>query len=364
MRRMRMHIHPTRTAVAAVLALAVSGCSLVGTGDDESASDPAEDGGEAGGTVVLVTHDSFFLPEELVEGFERESGYDLEQRAGGDAGALTSQLVLNTDSPIGDVAFGVDNTFGSRALEADVFEPVDVETPAGVEENALPGDDEGALVAVDTGNVCVNVDTTWFAERDLEEPETLDDLTDPAYEGLFVTPGATTSSPGFAFLLTTIAAYGEDWQGYWEDLLENDTSVVKGWEDAYQVDFTQGGGKGDRPIVTSYDSSPAFTVDGEGGTTTRALLDTCYEQVEYAGVLRGADNPEGARAVVEWLVSPEVQEALPSSMYVYPAVEGTELPAEWADLTERPTEPWSVDPDEIDANRDEWLQEWNELVSR
>ena len=350
MRRMRMHIHPTRTAVAALLALAVSGCSLVGTGDDESASDAGGGGDEAGGTVVLVTHDSFYLPEELVADFERESGYDLEQRAGGDAGALTSQLVLNT--------------FGSRALEAAVFEPTDLEAPAGVEQNALPGDDEGALVAVDTGNVCVNVDTTWFAERDLDAPETLDDLADPAYEGLFVTPGATTSSPGFAFLLTTIAAYGDDWQDYWEDLLDNDAKVVKGWEDAYQVDFTQGGGKGDRPVVTSYDSSPAFTVDGEGGTTTRALLDTCYEQVEYAGVLRGADNPEGARAVVEWLVSPAVQEALPSSMYVYPAVEGTELPAEWADLTERPSDPWSVDPDEIDANRDEWLQEWNELVSR
>ena len=134
--------------------VAVSGCSLVGTGDDESASDPAEGGGEADGTVVLVTHDSFFLPEELVKSFERESGYDLEQRAGGDAGALTSQLVLNTDSPIGDVAFGVDNTFGSRALEADVFEPVDIDAPAGVEENALPGDDEIIITCAVCGAQC------------------------------------------------------------------------------------------------------------------------------------------------------------------------------------------------------------------
>ncbi|WP_068114585.1 thiamine ABC transporter substrate-binding protein [Nocardioides dokdonensis] len=375
---MRTPIHPTRTshptrtarttgtAAAALLSLALSGCSLIGTGDDPvTASGSGQDGAPSGGgKVVLVTHDSFFLPKQLVKDFEEESGYDLQLRASGDAGALTSQLVLNTDSPIGDVAFGVDNTFGSRALDADVFAPVEIDAPDGVEAHRLPGDDEGALTPVDTGNVCVNVDTTWFDERDLDAPETLDDLTDPAYEGLFVTSGATTSSPGFAFLLATIAAYGDDWTGYWEDLLANDTAVVKGWEDAYQVDFTQGGGKGDRPIVTSYDSSPAFTVDGDGGTTTRALLDTCYEQVEYAGMLRGADNPAGAQAVVEWLLSPEVQQALPGSMYVYPVVEGTDLPAEWADLTERPDEPWAVDPDEIDENRDAWLREWGDLVSR
>ena len=57
------------------------------------------------------------------------------------------------------------------------------------------------LAPVDNGNVCVNVDTTWFAEHDLEPPATLEDLTDPAYEGLFVTPSALSSSPGLAFLL-------------------------------------------------------------------------------------------------------------------------------------------------------------------
>ena len=116
----------------------------------------------------------------------------------------------------------------------------------------------------------------------------------PAYKDLFVTPGATTSSPGLAFLLATIAAYGEDgWQDYWTRLMANGTKLTQGWSDAYEVDFTQGGGGGDRPIVLSYDSSPAFTVDGQGGTTTSALLDTCFRQVEYAGVLAGAREPRG-----------------------------------------------------------------------
>lgn len=343
------------SAVLATAALVTTSCSLSGGGDDRDEETVDE--------VVLVTHASFALPDELIAEFEEQSGFELDVRAAGDAGEVTNKLVLTKDDPAGDVAFGVDNTFASRALDEGVFEAFDVEWPAGVEQFALPGDDERALTPVDNGNVCVNIDDTWFAREDLAPPSTLDDLTDPAYEGLFVTPAATTSSPGMAFLLTTIAAYGDEWPAYWEDLMANDTKITAGWTDAYTVDFTQGGGDGDRPIVLSYDSSPAFTVGG-GTTTTSALLDTCFLQVEYAGVLAGAANPEGGRALVEWLVSPEVQAALPENMYVFPVVEGVALPKEWARFAKRPTAPYSVDPAEVAEKRDEWLREWGDITTR
>ena len=143
--------------LAAALALSASSCSLIGDGDD----DDAKDGGK--GTVVLVTHDSFSLPKKLVAKFEDESGYQLDIQQAGDGGAMTNQLVLTKDSsPMGDVAFGVDNTFASRALDEGVFAPYDFDAPAGVDDHALPGDDEHALTAVDNANVCVNVDDTWF----------------------------------------------------------------------------------------------------------------------------------------------------------------------------------------------------------
>lgn len=367
-----------RAAVAlTVLAMATS-CSLVGTGDDEAAdpgagdttgdaSDTSGTAGELGGEVVLLTHDSFALPDRLVADFEAETGIELTIRPGGDAGALTNRLVLSKDNPQGDAVFGIDNTFASRALDEGVLAaPAGSPAwPAGVEQYALPGDDEQRLAPVDTGNVCVNVDTSWFAENGIEEPETLDDLTDPAYEGLFVTPGAATSSPGLAFLLSTVAEYGEDWPDYWADLVENDVQITSGWTDAYQGSFTQGGGKGRRPIVLSYDSSPAFTVaEGSDESSTRALLDTCFQQVEYAGVLEGAENPDGAAAVVAWLQSPQVQAALPESMYVFPVADGVELPADWARFAERPTDPYEVDPAEVAAERDDWLREWTDVTTR
>lgn len=348
-------------ASAALLVPALSSCSVIGEKDDEHAT--SSDGTPK--DVVLVTHESFYLPKKVVKDFEEQSGYHVVVKAAGDGGTLTNKLVLTKDNPTGDVAFGVDNTFASRALDEGVFAPYDFDAPAGVSDFDLPGDDEHALTPVDNGNVCVNVDDTWFADHDLPEPKTLEDLTDPRYEDLFVLPGAATSSTGMAFLLATIAAYGDSWPAYWKKLMDNGAKVTAGWSDAYEVDFTQGGGNGDRPIVLSYDSSPAFTVPkGSKTSTTHALLDTCFRQVEYAGVLDGADNVPGAEAFVKFMTGPEVQAALPESMYVFPVVEGTELPADWASFAKQPDDPYAVDPADVADHRDEWLRDWSDITSQ
>jgi len=346
------------TALAALTALGLtaSACSTVGEQSTDSSG---------AGSVVLATHDSFVLPKALKQKFEKESGYQLVVRASGDAGTLTNKLVLTKDDPIGDVAFGVDNTFASRALDAGVFAPYSFHEPAGVSDYALPGDTQHRLTPVDNGNVCVNVDDTWFAAHHLAPPKSLADLTDPAYKNLFVLPGAATSSTGMAFLLATIAAYGDGWKSYWTKLMDNGAELTSGWEDAYEVDFTQGGGKGDRPIVLSYDSSPAFTVPkGSSTSTTHALLDTCFRQVEYVGVLDGAANVEGARALVRFMTTPAVQEALPESMYVFPVVDGTKLPADWASYATQPQHPFSVYLEAYADHRDEWLREWSDVTSQ
>ncbi len=339
----------------AATALLTTSCSLVG-GDG--------DAGDGSKRVVLVTHESFVLSEELQKEFEDESGYDLVVKASGDAGALTNKLVLTKGDPTGDAVFGIDNTFASRALDEGVLQKTDADRASGARAYDLGGDGADYLVPVDTGSVCVNVDTTWFADHDLPAPRTLDDLVDPTYQDLFVTPGATTSSPGLAFLLTTVAAFGDGWPAYWQQLLDNGAKITQGWSDAYQVDFTQGGGGGDRPIVLSYDSSPAFTLDDSGASTTKSLLDTCFQQVEYAGVLAGADNPEGATALIDFLETTEVQESLPESMYVFPVDANAKLPSDWAEFAVRPVQPFTVDPAEIAEHRDEWLQQWSDVTSR
>ena len=152
-----------RAATVALVAAALAGCSLVG----------ADHRSEGSKDVVLVTHDSFVLPASLIAQFDRRSGYHLVVHASGDGGTLTNKLVLTQGDPTGDVAFGVDNTFASRALDADVFATTDVPLPAGARRYVVPGDD-GRLAPIDNGNVCVNIDPGWFSEqRVVDEPRTL-----------------------------------------------------------------------------------------------------------------------------------------------------------------------------------------------
>ena len=344
---------------AALLAPALVACSTGGgaTSDEDQ-----------GGTVTLVTHDSWSMPPKLLAEFERESGYELEVLQSGDAGQVTNKLVLTVDNPLGDAVFGIDNTFASRAMGAGVLAEHDPgKLPASASAYVLPDDQGGrTLTPIDWSDVCVNVDLEWFAEQGIAPPRTLDDLTEPEYQDLFVTPGASTSSPGFAFLLATIGTYGEEgWQGYWRKLIGNGARVVSGWSDAYEVDFTAGGANGDRPIVLSYASSPPFTIPkGEERPTTRALLDTCFRQVEYAGVLAGSDNPEGAAELVRFMLSEPFQEAIPDNMYVFPVDDEVELPALWERWATPAADPIGVPPADIAENRDEWLREWSDVTAR
>ncbi|MFS3127281.1 thiamine ABC transporter substrate binding subunit [Nocardioides sp. Bht2] len=362
---MTTHFRLRTIALATTATVALAGCSLLGS-DDETKSDEVKRGESLEGTtVVLATHESFALPEELIASFKEKTGITLKVRPSGDAGELSTKLVLSKSKPFADVAFGIDNTFATRAVSEGVFAAYEPKLPAGAESLELDGDAADVLTPIDHASVCVNVDDAWFAKNDRLAPQNLDDLADPAFKDLLILPGATTSSPGLAFLLATIAEYGEDgWVDYWTRLMDNGAKLADGWTEAYSAGFT-GAGKGDRPIVVSYDTSPAFTLDEKSGdSTTSALLNTCFRQVEYAGVLTNAKNPGAAEKVVDFLLSPEVQAVIPENMYVFPADSEVRLPTEWAKFAKPAADPLVVSADDIDEHRQAWLTEWTDVVTR
>jgi thiamine transport system substrate-binding protein len=340
-----------RTVIAALALATLTGCSVFG-GDD----------GPDERTVVLVTHDSFTMRQEVLDEFRAGSGIRIEVRKSGDAGALTNQLVLTKANPLGDVAFGVDNTFASRALREGVFDQYrSPEADKGPRRYAV--DDTDRLTAVDVGDVCVNIDPAAVAARGLPEPTRYEDLADPRYKDLLVVQDPATSSPGLAFLLGTIAHFGpQGWVDYWAGLKANGVKVTSGWEESYTQDFSGSSGKGPRPLVVSYASSPAAEVGPDGRPRTKALLFTCFRQVEYAGVLAGAAHPEDARKVVDFLLSQRFQAEVAEQMFVYPAREDVPLPPSWQGVVLQPSNPGTLPAGDIDANRERWIDQWRSVV--
>ncbi len=317
--------------------------------------------------LVLLAYDSFTPPDGAFEAFTRSTGIEVEIAIGGDAGELIAKADLTAGNPEGDVLWGVDNTLLSRALDAEVFDPyVSTAHPL---RNELVDDGAGTVTPVDFGDVCINVDDEALDALDLDPPTSLDDLVDPDYRDLLVVPSAATSSPGLAFLLATIVRYGESgWREYWAALVDNGVEIVSGWSDAYYTAFSRYGG--DRPLVLSYASSPPAEVifadpplADDAKAPTSVVTDTCFRQVEFAGVLRGTDHVDEARLLVDYLISDEFQRLLPESLFVYPANSTTELPDSFRRHAPDVETPATMNAATIATGRGRWVDEWLTIVS-
>ncbi len=351
------------TALVSIFAIGAASC---GSGSSEfetlDAGSVAE--AETGGVeITLVTHDSFVVTPGIFDSFTADTGISVEVLSGGDAGEVVSRAVLSAGVPEGDVMFGIDNTFLQRGLNANIFTAYESPMLDSVPDE-LELDDEHRVTPVDFGDVCLN---TTVDGIDGKVPTSIADLTDPAFAGTFVTENPESSSPGFAFLLATIATFGEDgWEDYWTDLAAGGVTVTSGWSDAYYGEFVSGGGP--KTIVTSYATSPVAEVlfaDPPIDTApTSVILDSCFRQIEFAGILAGTAHPEAAAKLIDFMLSPTFQADIPLNMFVAPANSDVELPAEFIEHGVDVPSPLTLSPEEIEENRAEWTQRWTEIVLR
>ncbi|MCS7087978.1 MAG: thiamine ABC transporter substrate-binding protein [Thermoflexales bacterium] len=322
-------------------------------------------------TLVIMSHDSFNVSESVIRQFEQAHNVKVQILESGDTGSALNKAILSKDAPLADVFFGVDNTFMSRALDADIFEPYASPRLAAIPER-FKLDKTNRLLPVDYGHVMVNYDKAYFSARNLEPPRSLRDLADPRYKGLLVVQNPATSSPGLAFLMATIAAFPEGsaypWTQFWADLRANDVYVSPDWEDAYFTQFSGSSGKGPRPLVVSYATSPAAeVVFSEGKLTeppTGNVEGTAFEQIEFVGILKGTKKRALAEKWVDFMLSRTFQEDIPLQMFVYPVLPEAQLPEVFIKFGQPPANPLTLPPQQIHEGRERWIERWTEIVLR
>lgn len=320
--------------------------------------------------LTVMTHDSFAASEEVVRAFEEANDVQVTFLASGDTGAALNKAILSKDAPLADVFYGVDNTFLSRALEADIFETYQSPALANIPAR-FQLDPENRLLPVDYGDVCINYDKNYFAENDLAVPASLEDLLMPEYNGLLAVENPATSSPGLAFLLATVAHFGDPgYLDFWAALRDNGLVVVNDWETAYYTNFSASSGQGPQPMVVSYGSSPpaevifAQTPLDDAPTASIVGPETCFRQIEFVGILQGTEQRSLAEKFVDFMLSEQFQEDMPTQMFVFPVNQDAALPDEFVQYAQIPDQPAELDPAEIAANREQWIQAWTETVLR
>ncbi|MBC8078514.1 MAG: thiamine ABC transporter substrate-binding protein [Chloroflexales bacterium] len=351
-----------RPLLFALLALLLAACA-----PQSSAPAPAP----APATLKVLTHDSFNVSESVLEVFEQANGVKVEFIKGGDAGAMLNQAILSKSAPLADVMFGVDNTFLGRALDADLFEPY-----PSVALSSIPADlrldDSNRLLPVDYGYVLINYDIAALEAADLAPPADLRALTKPEWRDKLIVQNPATSSSGLAFLVATVAQFGESgpytWRDFWRELRANDVLVTEGWEDAYYTQFSGSSGKGPRPLVVSYATSPAAEVYFSEGKLkappTGNVLATGFRQVEFVGIVKGTQRRALAEKFVDFMLAKPFQDDIPLQMFVYPASSAATLPEVFKSFALTPPAVPPISAEAIAVGREGWIAEWTTIVLR
>lgn len=318
-------------------------------------------------TLTVMTHDSFAASEDVVKAFEEANNVKVAFLQGGDTGSMLNKAILSKNAPLADVLFGVDNTFLSRALDADIYEPYSSPMLDSVSPEFVLDATHRAL-PVDYGDVCINYDKKYFEENNLAVPQSFEDLAKPEYNGLLVVEHPATSSPGLAFMLATRAYFGDGFLDYWQSLKDNGVVVVDGWETAYYTNFSASSGQGPQPMVVSYASSPAAEVFfaseplTESPTASIVAPGMCFRQIEFVGILKGTPNRALAEKFVDFMLGRQFQEDMPLNMFVYPVNQTAQLPEVFVQHSQVPDQPASISYEEIAANRDAWIEAWAEVM--
>lgn len=320
--------------------------------------------------LTVMTHDSFAVSETVVQAFEQANNVQVSFFAGGDTGAALNKAIITKDAPLADIFYGVDNTFLSRALEADIFEPYQSQMLATIPKT-FRLDADFNLLPVDYGDVCINYDKAYFAENNLPVPTSLEELLKKEYSGLLVVENPATSSPGLAFLLATVAHFGDPaYLTYWEGLSDNGLVVVNDWETAYYSNFSASSGQGLQPMVVSYGSSPPaeviFSETPLDDSPTASIIgpDTCFRQIEFVGILKGTQHRAQAEKFIDFMLSQEFQEDLPLQMFVFPVNQDAMLPEEFVKYAQISNQPAILDPALVASKREQWITDWTETVLR
>lgn len=309
-------------------------------------------------TLTVYSYDSIEpWMKEIIPIFEKEYGVKVQLVTFGDAGEVLSKLIIEKNNPQADVVVGIDNSYLQKALQAGILIPYKPENAKYIPEWIIKDfDPTFHLTPYDYGAIAI----VYKKDVVKNPPKTFEDLTKPEWKGKLIVENPLTSSTGMAFLLWTIGVYGDRWPYYWEKLKQNDVIIVKGWSAGWEM-----WDKNQAPLFVSYATDPAYAACEENSTNIGAVFlnNTAYVQIEGAGIVKGTKHLKLAQEFINFLISKEAQEKLPTTQWMYPVNKEVKPPAcfNYA-LNVSSAKVISIPAEELAKNTDKWLKEWRELM--
>jgi iron(III) transport system substrate-binding protein len=277
-------------------------------------------GGGGGADLIVYSGRSEPLIKPILDDFAKETGMDVSVRFA-DTTELAATLLEEGDQPRADVFIGQDAGALQHLDEEGRIDRYDaaakkVPTQWHAKDGTWTGLSARARVLI--------VNNELIPEG--EEPTSIWDLTDPAYKGKVAAPNATNAS-WIGFVSALRIKEGDARATEWlRRMKENDLAVLGSHSD---VRAAVGSGEYEIGLVNHYyvelekrENSPVRAVftdqgDGEMGTVVN---------VASGGVVKGAEHPENARKLLDYLLTEPVQERFAGSNFEYPVIPGVPAP--------------------------------------
>jgi thiamine transport system substrate-binding protein len=271
---------------------------------------------EKSADLVIWTYDSFNSEwgpgPDVSKAFEEKTGIKITWVSHGDAGEIVSRLIQEGNSSDADIILGLDQNLAPRILNSGLLEAY---RPKGSEKifKELVLDADFRVIPFDYSYFAIVYDS-----QAVTPPGSLEDLTSAQYKQKLILIDPRTSSPGLGFFAWVKEVYGENWQDYWRRLQPSILTIGSGWSSAYGL-FT----KGEAPLVLSYTTSPGYHLEYEQTDRYMAAIftDGHAMQIEAAGLVKTAKNKNNAKAFLDFMVSPDFQNIIPLTNWMYPVID-------------------------------------------
>jgi len=302
--------------------------------------------------LTVYVYESFsWIEQGTVQKFEEMNDCEVKVVKLGDAGNVLTRLVLEKKNPRADVVIGLDQSLAAKAVEEDLLIPYKPKNIENVKDKTLIFDPEYYVIPYDYGAIAIIYDP----EKIQEGLESFEDLT--KYQNSLIIQDPRASSTGQAFLLWTIAVYGNDWKDFWEGLKPAILTISPSWDDSF-AKFEIG----EAPMMVSYATDSAYSQYYYGSSKYKVFIpkEGAYVQIEGAGIVKGTDNLDLAQEFIEFLLSEDFQKEIPLNQWMFPVID-VELPEVYQHAVV-PEKILTIPAQEISNNLEKWLKEWEALL--
>lgn len=270
-------------------------------------------------------------------------------------GELVNRVITEKDNPQADILLGGASSYHIQAAEEGALESYRAPGVENLPDYAVAEDGSWTGFCVLTLGIGINEERYAKKFADIPEPETWEDLLNPAYKGEIVLTNPVASSTAYLFVQNQLQRLGKE-KG-WEYLLKL-APLVGQFPDSGSAPAKLIG-TGEYALGVSYIHAIA-KYKAEGFNVKMIAPPQTVGDVDCISIMKNTKNLDAAKKFVNFMLSKEAQELMSSidfTIPVNPAAKGTEgsIPVSDLNLID-------YDVQKASQEKDEVLKKWTAEV--